>query len=118
MSGKPQPDFGTQPDIHNSIDGFIAWISVEKGLSDNTLDAYSHDLRDFSFFLEGAGILELSGVSPSVIASHLRGLTDIGLGAKSLARRMSSIRGLYKYLLSEGLLKKDPTEGLDLPKLP
>ena len=51
-----------------------------------------------------------------MIAGHLRLLTDIGLSARSIARKMSSIRGVFRYAIDEGLTKSDPTEGLKMPK--
>ncbi|HHS49805.1 MAG TPA: tyrosine recombinase XerD [candidate division Zixibacteria bacterium] len=105
-------------EINALIDAFLQWVQIDKGLADNTFEAYSRDLRDFAEHLATREIDDLSQVTPLVIAGHLRALTDIGLSAKSVARKMSSIRGLFGFVISEGLLKKDPTEGLTLPKMP
>jgi len=87
-------------------------------LAENTTEAYLNDLRDFAEYLAGRGVASPEEVTPVIIAAHLRALTEIGLSSKSIARKMSSIRGLFKYIVAEGLLKKDPTEGLKMPKLP
>ena len=118
MNERPKPIYGSRGDIHAGIDGFMDWAHVERGLSRNTIEAYNHDLRDFSEYMEDKGVAGLYVITVGHIAGHLRQLTDMGLSARSIARRISSIRGLFKYLISEGLLKKDPTEGLELPKLP
>jgi len=75
-------------------------------------------LRDFSDYLENKDIEDLDNVSPGIVAGYLRGLSDIGLSAKTVARHMSSVRNLFRFLISEGILKRDPTEGLKPPKLP
>jgi len=105
-------------DLDRIIDGFLDWVQIDKGLSDNTFDAYSRDLKDFALGLAAKNIEFLEDVTPGVIAGHLRDLTDIGLSSKSIARKMSSIRGLFKYSIYEGITKFDPTEGLKMPRTP
>jgi len=94
------------------------WANIERGLSQNSIAAYDRDLRDFGDYLFGKSIENIGDITQGHIISYLRKLSDLELSAKSLARKMSSIRGLFKYLILEGELKRNPTEGVDLPKLP
>jgi len=111
-------DSNTHTVLDSQIDGFMDWITIERGLSENTNDAYNRDLRDFADYLDRKKIAILDNITPGIIAGHLRELTDIGLSARTVARKMSSIRGFFKYLLLEGFIERDPTEGLKMPKLP
>ncbi|RKZ31777.1 site-specific tyrosine recombinase XerD [bacterium] len=100
------------------IDGFLDWIIIERGLSTNTVEAYVRDLRDFAEYAEKKELTGIEEVTPGIIAGYLRNLTDIGLSTRTVTRKMSSIRGLFRYMLQEGILDSDPAEGLELPKLP
>lgn len=105
-------------DIDVCIDGFMNWILTERGLSQNTIAAYERDLRAFVDYIRGKKITDVGEISQSVVVGFLRKLTDRGLAAKTISRNMSSIRGFFRYLMLEGKLERDPTEAVDLPKLP
>jgi len=106
------------PSMDSSIEAFLDWAAIEKGLSTNTIAAYRKDLRDFICHLDGKAITGFENIEPVTIAGYLRELTEIGLSSRSIARKMSSIRSFFKFMLTEGLLDKNPTEGLKPPKLP
>ncbi len=108
----------TSLDIDVCLDGFMDWILTERGLSQNTIAAYERDLKAFVIYLDGKDISDVGGVTQINIVGFLRKLTDDGLSAKTISRKMSSIRGFFRYLLLEGKLEKDPTEAVELPKLP
>lgn len=105
-------------DIDICVDGFIDWILTERGLAENTIESYQKDIADFTEYLREKDISDITNISQVNIVGFLRMLTDIGLSSKSVARKLSSIRGFFRYLLLESKLEKDPTEGVDMPKLP
>lgn len=100
------------------INGFNAYLSLEKSLSGNSIDAYMHDVAKVTQFLEIEGI----DVSPeklklSHLQAFLKWITGMGMSARSQARIISGLRAFYKYLLMENVVQHDPTELLDSPKL-
>jgi integrase/recombinase XerD len=105
-------------DWKSSIRGFKAYLKLERGLSDNSLESYIRDVRKLVEFLE----IKEKTVSPLQIQSRdveefLGYIHEIGLGARTQARMLSGIKAFYKYLLVEDLLDDDPTGLIEGPKL-
>src|SRR5256712_8137664 len=94
---------------------YLGALQAERGASRNTLSAYRRDLTDFTQFLN-AQHRSLRRASPDDIVGSLAGLRTRGLRPASVARRISALRGLYKHLVREGELRRDPTENLEAPR--
>jgi integrase/recombinase XerD len=96
------------------IRAFLAFCRMEKGLSVNSLDAYSRDLAALSSFANPL----TCGALPDqdVLHLYLNHLYQIGLSSRSIARHLSAIRSLFRFLVAEGMLLLDPTEHLASPK--
>jgi integrase/recombinase XerD len=94
---------------------YLGALQAERGAARNTLAAYRRDLADFSRFLTDQRC-SLRGAGPDDIVEYLARLRRRGLRPSSVARRVSSLRGLYKHLVREGALRRDPTEHLDAPR--
>ena len=103
-------------DIDNAIDNFINYIASEKGLSRNTISSYSTDLKRFSDFLHGLGITDVSGITTDRILVFLKSLKTSRLSSSSVIRYQVTIRNFFRFMLKEGVLKKDPVHILELPK--
>lgn len=101
---------------HPMIDRFLDALWLEKGLSDNTRDAYRSDLALFNGWLQGKGV-DLLSVSRDAILDHLGWRVDNGYKPRSTARLLSGVRGFYRYLLREKLIAVDPTLQVDMPQL-
>ncbi len=84
---------------------------MEKGLSGNSLAAYTADLTRFVSFQYGR-----AGDSAGAIAAYLDHLYQAGLGTRSVARHLTTLRNFYRFLLREGLIGEDPTANLRSPK--
>ncbi len=100
------------------INGFKAYLMLEKSLSNNSIVAYLQDVDKLESYLK----LQDLDLSPQeVTVKYLEGfiywLNDLGLGASSQARIISGIRAFYRYLLLEDLTEEDPTELLEGPRL-
>lgn len=95
---------------------FLDYLAVEKGLAKNSLSAYSSDLRHFGHWLGDHG-LELESVERINIVKYFQSLRGAGISARSVARALAAIRGLFRFLVAERHLKKDPTENLENPRL-
>jgi integrase/recombinase XerD len=94
---------------------FLIYLSVEKGLSKNTVDAYSLDLRKFQDFLLSKD-KKVTSLSRADIVDFIEKLRDEGYSLASICRFISSIKGLCRYLLVENVIKDDPSENLQAPK--
>lgn len=98
------------------IDRFLDALWLEKGLSDNTRDAYRSDLALFNGWLQEQG-LALINVGRDAILDHLAWRVDKAYKPRSTARFLSGVRGFYRYLLREKLIAIDPTLQVDMPQL-
>jgi integrase/recombinase XerD len=108
---------GRRPRASNEtlIELFLDMIAAERGASANTLDAYRRDLGDFSADLAGAGNT-VAAADSDALRAHLGRLAKRGLAAASVARRLSAIRQLYRFLYSEGHRSDDPAAVIEGPK--
>ena len=98
------------------IDSFIDALWLEKGLSENTLSAYRRDLRQLSEWIEKKG-RDLLQIQRQDLTQYLSDRLTDGLGARSAARMLSSLRSFYRYQLREHRIHVDPTLRIDSPKL-
>jgi len=101
---------------HPLIDQFLDALWLEKGLSDNTRDAYRSDLALFNGWLQERGV-ELPNVSREAILDHLGWRLENAYKPRSTARFLSGVRGFYRYLLREKLIAVDPTLQVEMPQL-
>jgi integrase/recombinase XerD len=97
-------------------DDFINYLLVEKGLARNTIAAYSQDLVLYLDYLRARDIDNIAHTDTVVILEHLIGLRDAGLGPRSRARHLVTLRGFYRFLVSEKLLETNPAQVVDIPK--
>ncbi len=95
---------------------YLDYLIIEKGLSDNSLSSYSADIVQFITFLEKNKIDTLDAVDTAVILAWMIDLSKKGLSAKSRARHLITVRGLYKFLLNEKLVSSNPVKHVDIPK--
>ncbi|MDI6762996.1 MAG: site-specific tyrosine recombinase XerD [Thermodesulfobacteriota bacterium] len=102
--------------MHQSLDRFLHYLIVEKGLSRNTIEAYSHGLNRFLNYLRGKGMEEVSEISKLDIREFLLFLKKKGLSSKTLARNLVSIRVFLRFLTEESILSANPAEEIESPK--
>ncbi len=101
-----------------AMESFLAFLSVEKGLSKNSLVSYRFDLTKYFQYLTKIKRPELNAVTHEDLTNFLFFLKDKeGMEATSIARHLSTIRGLHRYLVREGELKTDVTDRVDSLKL-
>lgn len=95
---------------------YLDHLTIEKGLSENSIQSYASDLTDFLSFLEGNGITDPSHADTTVILAWLIRLTRKGLSPRSRARYLISVRGFYRYLMAEDLIASNPVKEIGIPK--
>ena len=96
------------------IEAFIEVLAAERGAAANTLSAYTRDLEDASAFLSATG-RGLAGAQTGDLSDYLGDLYDRGMSTATTARRLSSLRGFFLFLLEQGLRADNPSSGLDGP---
>lgn len=110
LAGPRRPPIGCDP-----VAEFLATLGAERGASPHTLAAYRADLRHFTNFLATTG-RALERARPDEVLAYLERLQRDGLKPASIARRLSALRGLTRYLMREGRLAHDPTQHLERPR--
>ncbi|MDY6839044.1 MAG: site-specific tyrosine recombinase XerD [Thermodesulfobacteriota bacterium] len=103
--------------FHTLADRFINYLVVEKGLSPNTVSSYSADLNLYLDFLKGNDLQNVSDSDTPFILKHLIALRDGGLGPRSRARHLVTLRGFYRFLVKEKILESNPAQLVDLPRI-
>jgi integrase/recombinase XerD len=98
----------------NFVELFLDMLAAERGAGENTLTAYRRDLDDLAAHL--AGGRGISNASADDLRAYLGGLAARGFAAASVARRLSAIRQLYRFVYAEGLRKDNPATALEGPK--
>jgi integrase/recombinase XerD len=99
----------------DQLKDFLTYLMVEKGLSKNTIESYSFDLKKFHDFLLSKD-KDLRSFDKADIVDFVEILRSEDNSMSSICRRLSAIKGLCRYLLLEGIVKEDPSEGLQSPK--
>src|SRR6201995_3549382 len=94
---------------------FVDMLAAEQGAGPNTLDAYRRDLEDFSAFLKPAGQSFVTAET-QVLRDYLGNLDERGFKSSSVARRLSAVRHLFRFLLNERIRTDDPAAILSGPK--
>ncbi len=108
---------GTMPDaspLEAHIESFLAYCRIEKGLSDNTIEAYRRDLEKFCAFWLSQG----RGEPPDAggVRAYGDALRTAGLSSRSIARNLSALRNFCRFLLGEGVLRRDPMARTPMPR--
>ncbi|MFH1245047.1 MAG: site-specific integrase, partial [Candidatus Omnitrophota bacterium] len=98
-------------------DEFLNYISVEKGLADNTISAYRRDINKYIEYLRKNKKDSFPKTDHSDISNFMFSLKDKGLSSNSIARALAAIKVLYKFLSAEGHVNNDVASLLNFPKL-
>src|SRR5262249_55275186 len=96
------------------IDSFLTMIAVEKGLAKNTVEAYSRDLARLAEFLIAQGVASWDDTEALHPRSYLASLRRKGLSARSIARHVVTLRRLYRFLETEGVIGENPVPAFHL----
>lgn len=100
------------------LESFRNYLEFERQLSQNTVAAYARDLHRFEEFLSEVYGLELVDASRIQIIAFFNSERSMGISAKTISRRMSSVRSFYDFLVSEKTISNSPVADIDSPKIP
>jgi integrase/recombinase XerD len=98
------------------VDQYINYLILEKGLSKKTIESYSSDLSRYLEFLKQKRVKNIADADTPLILKHLIALRKSGLGSRSCARHLITLRGFYRFLSHEKIIEYDPAKLIDLPK--
>ena len=98
------------------IKGFKAFLSIEKSLSENSVEAYIHDINKFLQYFEIIGkVPEPNLVSQNDLSDFIQWINELGISSRSQARMISGIKAFFKYLMIDDFIQTDPTQLLESP---
>jgi integrase/recombinase XerD len=104
--------------MNETCDGFLEYASLERKLADSTLSAYASDLASVSSWLQERGFGSLGCCDTGQLAEYAAWLSFRGYSALSVRRRLSTLRGFFRFLQGEGIRGDNPAEALHPPRLP
>jgi integrase/recombinase XerD len=105
-------------DWRSAIKGFQAYLKLEKSLSTNSIEAYSRDIDKLFQFSESLPVkLKPEHVTLTDLRQFINWVNELGMIPSSQARILSGIKAFYKYMLMEDIMKDDPSELLESPKI-
>jgi len=99
------------------LDQFLNHLSLEVGLSANTIDSYGRDLKRYIKFLQERKVDSVDKITGKYITDLIVLMSKMGLRPSSIARNLTSIRSFHKFLVTEGYSDSNPAGALESPKL-
>lgn len=99
------------------LEKYLNYLLIERGVAENTLEAYGRDLRRFLLIVQEKGFTDLRQVLPETVVEYLVRIKEEGLSANSMNRSLAALRGFYKYLLAEKMIEQSPLANIELAKV-
>ncbi len=101
--------------MYQTICEYLEYLELEKGLAQNTLDAYRRDLENFADVLD---VQDINNIGRIQINLYVRNLREKNYAPTSVIRKVASLRGFFKWITSVGIIKQNPAATLEQPKIP
>ncbi len=102
----------------NFILSFLKYLEFEKRSSDHTIVSYRCDLEQFFLYLEQLGDVSLEGISRKIVRNWVVSMSESKLAPKTISRKLTALSSFFRYLMREGVVDFNPTEGVPTPKIP
>jgi len=99
--------------MDEALQAFLDHLTIERGVSANTVAAYGRDLAQFAKHVRGKGLASLEDLTESALLGFLEGLREAGMSPNSISRKLSAIRTFCKFACREGRLRKDFTANIE-----
>ena len=100
-------------DLYHGLDGYVSYLTAEKGASVHTVEAYNRDILAFIKHREGTSGRSVTRQEIEAYIGHLR---QGGKKTRSIVRAISALRGFFNFLVAEGQITKNPCEDVEIPK--
>lgn len=98
------------------IERFADFLTLERGASPATNDAYGRDVTRFAGYAAAKGATGPADIAPRAVREFVYHLKDVGLAPSSISRSVSAVRTYYRFLLGDGIVARDPTERIETPR--
>lgn len=102
--------------MQESLQDYLNYLSVERGLAKNTLESYGRDLHQYLGYLQEKKNLSLTNTTQATVIGYLLQLQARGKATATLSRSLAAIKSYYHYMARENRIERDPTVNLDAPK--
>jgi len=102
--------------LYDTLQDYLNYLSVERGLSKNTLESYARDLRQYLSYLKEKKNLKITETTQATVIGYLLHLQAKGKATATLSRSLAAIKSYYHFLFREDKIVRDPTINLDAPK--
>jgi integrase/recombinase XerD len=99
------------------VDDFLNFLTVEKGYSKNTIDAYKNDLSQFAKFLERQEVCDWAQVTRDHLIGFILDMKEREYSSSTVARKVAAVRAFLHFLVSENILSEDPSADLESPSV-
>jgi integrase/recombinase XerD len=97
-------------ELNQFVQEYLAYLKLEKNLSEQSVASYYSDLKKFLIFVEEEKHSDLNTITAKLISKYFEIMRDLGLSSSTSARYLSSVKGFFKYLNSQDYIEKDPAE--------
>lgn len=99
--------------LYHCLDGFISYLTAERGASVHTVEAYNRDILAFIKYWETMG---QPGVTRQDMEAHIGQMRQEGKKTRSIVRAISALRGFFNFLIRDGIMTKNPLEDVEIPR--
>ena len=103
--------------LHREIELFLVYLTVERGLAQNTIVSYALDLKQFNAFYNRQQQLRSEGLDRGLVLNYLFSLKKTGHSSATISRHMATLKSFCRFLVDEQMLESDPTANLESPNL-
>lgn len=107
---------GRDIEMERCVDLYLDYLSVERGLADNTLAAYSRDMGDYVSFLRDRGKAQPDAIGRGDILAFIASRREKGYADASVSRGLSAVKGFHRFLFNDGICASNPAAAIPLPK--
>jgi len=102
--------------VETIVKSYISYLAGARGFSLNTIDAYEGDIKQFTGFVASRG-RKIKQIDRPDITAFIQYISKLGVATTTLARKISSLKNFFKFLIEEGLIKEDPTLAIESPRI-
>ena len=104
--------------LERALTDYLDYLSVERGASPNTVEAYGRDLSRYLAWLADEGVTNPDDVTVAQAEAHVTALSEVGLAPSSVERAVSAMKGFHRFMVAEQITTNHPTANLPLPSKP
>jgi integrase/recombinase XerD len=104
--------------MNDHVRAYLHYLQLERNASTNTIASYSLDVRRYVKFLQRQRVDDLDRVTEAHMSKFVTSLRTDGLSPRSVTRTLSAIKSFHKFLMGDGIVRVNPAENIDRPKLP